>query len=88
MSIKQFQEEHKDFCNKYNEVLDLYYRCGDFVESPERTPKEIDKYCAMLTEYSKKLSLLAVVYKTITDEEMPNRVVLGGFIQYAKTIQS
>ncbi|MGV8982130.1 hypothetical protein [Clostridium sp.] len=84
MTIKEFQEVHKDFCNKYNEVLDLYYRCGEYVESPERTTKEIDKYLKIMTSYTKTLSIMMMEYKELTGEELSNRIILGGFLQYDK----
>ena len=87
MTIKQFQEDNKDFCNKFNKNLDLYYRCGDYIESPERTEEQIDKYLKTLTYYTKELSILMNEYKTLTGEKMPNRIVLGGFIFY-ETIKS
>jgi len=86
ITIKEFQENNKGFCNKYNEILDLYYRCGEYIESPERTKEQIDKFLKTLTAYTKSLSLMMQEYKSISNEEMPNRVILGGFIQYDKAI--
>ena len=82
MTIKEFQEQHKDFCNKYNEQLDLYYRCGEYLEMPERTNEQLDKFLKILTLYSEKLSTMMQEYKTITGDEMSNRIVLGGFLIY------
>lgn len=82
MTIKKFKEDNKDFCNKYNETLDLYYRCSLYIEKPERTAAEVDKYCKMLMFYAKTLSLMMIEYRTITGEELSDRQTLGGFIQY------
>ena len=82
MTIKQFQEDNKDFCNRYNSVLDKYYRCGEYIESPERTDKEIEKYCDVMAGYTKELSIMMAEYKTITNEELSNRIILGGFLLY------
>lgn len=82
MAIKEFQLEHKNFCYRYNEMLDLYYRCSDYIENVGRTKKEIEKYLKMLVLYTNKLSILMQEYKSITKEELPNRLVLGGFIFY------
>ena len=82
MTIKEFQTDHKDFCNKFNEKLDLYYRCGEYIESPGRTAEQIDKFLKKLVTYTKDLSLLMAEYKDITGEELSNRIVLGGFLQY------
>ena len=84
MTIKEFQETNKDFCNRFNETLDLYYRCGDYIESPERSDAQIDKFLKTLTAYSKTLSEMMLEYETLTGEKMPSRVVLGGFIFYEK----
>jgi len=82
MTIKEFQTDHKEFCNKFNEKLDLYYRCGEYIENPERTQEQIDKYLETIIAYTKDLSLLMAEYKDITGEELSNRIVLGGFLQY------
>ena len=82
MTIKEFQEQHKGFCNKYNEQLDLFYRCSEFIEAQGRTDKEIDKFCKMLNVYSEKISLMIIEYKTITGEELSKRITLGGFLIY------
>ena len=82
MTIKEFQTDHKEFCNKFNEKLDLYYRCGEYIESPERTQEQIDKYLKTMIAYTKDLSLMMVEYKEITGEELSNRIILGGFLQY------
>ena len=82
MTIKEFQDEHKEFCNRFNETLDLYYRCGNYIESPERSDAQIDKFLKTLTAYSKSLSLMMLEYEELTGDKMPSRVVLGGFIQY------
>jgi len=84
MSIKEFKELHKDFCNKYNEILDLYYRCSEYLETGIRTEAEIEKFCKMLITYSKSLSNMMGEYKVLTKKEMDNRTILGGFIQYDK----
>ena len=84
MSIKEFRLKHKDFCNKYNEILDLYYRCSEYLESGIRTEIEIDKYCKILILYSKSLSNMIAEYKVLNKKEMDNRTALGGFIQYDK----
>ena len=84
ITVKQFQEEHKDFCNRFNETLDLWYRCGDYLESPERTNEQLDKYLKTLTAYSQTLSLMMIEYEVLAGEKMPNRVILGGFIFYEK----
>ena len=88
MTIKEFQEEHKEFCNRFNETLDLYYRCGDYIESPERSDEQIDKFLKTLAAYSKSLSLMMLEYETLAGEKMPNRVILGGFIFYENNYKS
>ena len=84
MSEKDFKIKHKDFCNKYNEILDLYYRCSEYLENGIRTKEEIEKYCNMLIKYSQSLSLMMIEYEGINKKCMDNRTVLGGFIQYHK----
>ena len=84
MGIKEFKENHKEFCDRYNETLDLYYRCAEYLEIEIRTPVEIEKFCKMLPFYAKSLSLMMIEYKTINNKPMTNRLVLGGFIQYNK----
>ena len=84
MSIKEFRLEHKDFCNKYNEILELYYRVCEYIEQPERTKQEMEKYSKYIVTYSQSLSNMMIEYKTINKKEMDNRTILGGFIQYDK----
>ena len=84
MNIKEFQETHKDFCNRYNEALDLYYRVCEFIEQPERTVEEMEKYSKYIVIYTKNLSELLQEYKVLNKKEMDNRTTLGGFIQYDK----
>jgi len=82
MSIKEFQTSHKDFCNRYNKNLDLYYRCSDYVEEINRTPGEIEKYCKILNVYAKTMSEMLLEYKKLEGKELSNRLTLGGFILY------
>jgi len=84
MDIKQFRLKHKDFCNKYNEILDLYYRVCDYIEEPERTKEEMEKYSKYIASYAQSLSNMMIEYTTINKKEMDNRTILGGFIQYDK----
>lgn len=52
------------------------------MESPDRSKEQIDKFLKMLILYTKNLSLMMQEYKTIAGDEMSNRIVLGGFLQY------
>lgn len=82
MSIKDFQTKHKEFCNRYNKNLDLFYRCSEFIEAPERTAAELEKYCKILNVYAKALSELLQEYKKLEGKELSNRITLGGFIKF------
>ena len=82
LSIKDFQIEHKDFCNRYNEALSLYYRVCEYIEDPIRTKEEIEKYTKYIVTYTKTLSELLQEYKVLNKKELSNRTTLGGFIQF------
>ncbi|HEY5563923.1 MAG TPA: hypothetical protein VIK72_19580 [Clostridiaceae bacterium] len=82
MGEKEFKIKHKEFCNRYNESLDLYYRCSEYCEDSKRTPQEIDKYTKILSMYSVILSKMLIEYKELNGQELSNRITLGGFIFY------
>lgn len=84
MNIRDFVLNHREFCNRYNIALELFYRCSCYIEEPIRTDIEIEKYSNFLMTYSKNLSLLRLEYKRITGDELDDRQTLGGFILYDK----
>lgn len=84
MELKDFKIKHIDFCNEYNEKLDLYYRCAEFLAQPQRTESEIVKYNEYLIKCTRELSLMMKRYKEFTNKELPSRVILGGFLLYDK----
>lgn len=85
MELKQFKIEHIEFCNRFNETIDMYYRCAEYLVQPERTPKELNMYNKFLTKYGENIKEMLIEYKSLTKHEMPSRVVLGGFIIYTPT---
>lgn len=82
VDIKKFKHEYRDFCNKYNKMLDLYYRGVSYLEDENINDNEIKKYIPMVTNYTKELSVLLYEFKKITGEDMPDRILEGGFILY------
>ena len=84
MNINEFQTEHREFCNRYNMALDLYYRCAEYIEDTNTKITDIDKYTPMLTKYSIEMYKLMEEYKTLSGIELSNRITLGGFILYDK----
>ncbi|WP_061306783.1 hypothetical protein [Clostridium botulinum] len=82
VDIKKFKHEHRDFCNKYNKMLDLYYRGVSYLEGEGINDNEIKKYIPRVTNYTKELSVLLYEFKKITGENMPDRILEGGFILY------
>jgi len=84
VNIKEFKEKHKEFCNRYNEALDLYYRICEYIEEPGRTKEELEKYTKYIVTYTKNLSILLQEYKVLNKKELDNRTTLGGFIIYDK----
>jgi hypothetical protein len=84
VELKEFKIKHLEFCNEYNEKLDMYYRCGEYLAKKERTEKEIKIYNEYLIKCTQKLSLMLKRYKSLANNEMPSRIVLGGFLLYDK----
>ncbi|HID0795984.1 TPA: hypothetical protein ACXDAB_003421 [Clostridium botulinum] len=82
VDIKKFKHEHRDFCNKYNKMLDLYYRGVSYLEGENINDNEIKKYIPRVTNYTKELSYMLAQFRKITGEDMPDRILSGGFILY------
>lgn len=82
MNINKFQTEHREFCNRYNKALDLYYRACEFIENSKRTKEEIEKYTKYIVAYTENISELLIEYKGIEGRELSNRITLGGFLLY------
>ena len=84
MNIRNFVLKHREFCNRYNIALDLYYRCSEYLEDEKRTTAEVDKYIKKLNAYTVMLSGLIQEYKKLNGEELCNRITINGFILYDK----
>ncbi|NEZ47831.1 hypothetical protein FDF74_11625 [Clostridium niameyense] len=82
VDIKKFKHENRDFCNKFNKMLDLYYRGISYLESKTINETDINKYIPVVVNYTRELSAYMQKFKEITGEDMPNRIIYGGFIIY------